>query len=159
MDFSFPIESKEGHKYIIHLSEQSLDIFGIPQKEDVCIYNITLALKNGVTKTNNVSTLNRIAKIILDFIDNNNVILYFYCSPSDDIIFNTKKAISPQAYRSRLFTTLFNRISKTGKKDYRHFRFVIETDEDDLYNHFICEKKDIHVIENIENSYLEFKNP
>lgn len=57
---------------------------------------------------NNAGTLNRIASILFNFLDENDVILYFYCSKAPIKKRNTRDEMSYQQYRSCLFTSMFD---------------------------------------------------
>ena len=43
MDITFPVETADGYKYLIELTEQSLDFANIIIENDIKIYNITLS--------------------------------------------------------------------------------------------------------------------
>lgn len=156
MCFYFPLNSEQGHKYVIELKEQSLDFAEISLQDDVKVYNITLVLSEPIDEVNNPATLFKIGHILLEFLNEHNCILYFYCSPNDDTLTNKKREISPQEYRSRIFTTIFDRVSKEViDKKYLHMRYRLAAGDDTFFNHFIADYKFSNIIEELELKFSE----
>ena len=157
MDFSYPLESSDGFKYIIELTEQSTEVLS---SEDLgkTIYNITLTLiQKGKGDTNPI--LFRMGSILIEFLQKNDVILYFFCSQDDsDIVISKKKNISPQEFRSLLFIRIFKRINKLYNNDYFIMTYPVDLENgDSLYNHFISHNKNKPYLDELENQFHSYK--
>lgn len=139
MNFTVPIECSEGHQYLLKFT----DCKSLPIGLDVEVVDIALSLASEIAIINNTGTLNKIASVIFNFLDDNDVILYFYCSKDDIIQRKTRQHISPQEYRSRLFSTMFDKITSKCKPGIFINKPVILRDETegDHYLHFIAKSK------------------
>lgn len=146
MNTTFPLTTKEGHKYLIKLSSFNADY--IPDSIDIEIVDIVLELVEHSDQINNISTLSKIGRILLNFLEENDVILYFYCSKDD--IYKNKPDISAQEYRSILFSKIFERTTKT-LRDYENLKVTIKGHNDHHYIHLIAKSKYKHHLENISD--------
>ncbi len=110
MDISISVYSSQGDEYrvklssFINLPESILEILD----DKVEIIDVTLERISG-NRITNVKILSKISNIIADlFEDNENLILYFYCDDVHDID-RRNQNMSPQEYRSRLFSYMIDR--------------------------------------------------
>lgn len=140
MNFTVPIECSEGHQYLLKFT----DCKSLPIELDVEVVDIALSLASEIAIIkNNTGTLIKIASVIFNFLDDNDVILYFYCSKDDIIQRKTRKPMLPQQYRSQLFSTMFDKITKNCEPGAFINKPVILRDEaeGDHYLHFIAKSK------------------
>lgn len=110
MNLSISLDSDLGDKYYVYLAQ--LDgVFEDDlhyQKKGVEIYEVVLDRKSGDNKTN-VRILSQIVSFIAkQFLANKNLILYYICDDMNEIPTQAHD-LSPQAYRSRIFSALFER--------------------------------------------------
>ncbi len=155
MNFTVPIECSEGHQYLLKFK----DCRNLPIELDIEVVDITLSLTSELSEINNPKTLNKITSVIFNFLEDNDVILYFYCS-RDSIIQrqNRKELLSPQHYRSYLFSTMFEKATRNYENSSFVNKSVILKDEleGDHYLHLIAKNKYSHKIgtlsEQIENN-------
>ena len=135
----FPIDSPDGHQYLLRFG----NFESLPIELDIKVVDISLISESEVATINNIRTLNQISTTVFDFLDKNDVILYYYCS--DDPIFQRKnrEEIPPQQYRSKLFLTLFNKIIRNHKEKSLVNKSIVLRDksEGDHYIHLIAESK------------------
>lgn len=73
MNITLPIECSDGHQYLLKLT----DCKNIPIDSTIEIVDIALISMSKTEIINNAGTLNRIASILFNFLDENDVILYF----------------------------------------------------------------------------------
>ena len=136
MNFIVPIECPEGHQYLLKFT----DCENLPIELDMKVVDISLSSDSEMATINNIGTLNKITTIILNFLYENDVVLYYYCSK--DVIIQRKNRgnLSPQQYRSKLFSALFDKIAKkhTGKKFINKPVVLRDKSEGDHYLHFIA---------------------
>ncbi|MBQ0019659.1 MAG: hypothetical protein KBT39_03955 [Bacteroidales bacterium] len=94
-------------------------------QDSVEVVEITLYRMKGINHTP-LKTLDKITDIIAkSFLENENAILYFYCDDLAELP-SVKKNIRPQEYRSRLFSSLFERyIRKNNLSDIINYPITI----------------------------------
>jgi len=107
-DKIIPFLSSKGNKYLLKFEQfhYKIDNLNIP------IIDITLLQEDIDNQTNTFNDLLRIADYVLEYINENNVILYYYCDHKE--IKKRIKNISPQEYRFNLFSALFNRKAESN---------------------------------------------
>lgn len=76
MNITLPIECSDGHQYLLKLT----DCKNLPIETTIEIVDIALISMSKIDIVNNAGNLNRIASILFNFLEENDVILYFYCS-------------------------------------------------------------------------------
>lgn len=104
IDKVIPLITKRGNEYLIKFEEfRDFDKFDLP------IVDVSLVFISGLLESNSLGDLFNISEIILDYILNSDVILYYYCDHQD--LKRRDESISPQKYRSDLFNSLFDRKS------------------------------------------------
>lgn len=107
LDKTIPYLTVEGYEYLITFTEFNKD--NLPKEFSLAIVDITIIAKNEMEKTNNGKTLLEFCSLINDYLNDNDVVLYFYCS--NDPIFKSYKRqnISNAKYRSQLFCKMFEK--------------------------------------------------
>ena len=104
VDLVVPFTSSVGSKYLINFKDFPHQGFSLP------VLDVSLVLVEPSNQLLNLNDLFDISHIILDYINNNDVILYYYCDTNATDIFISKKRslIQPQEYRHNLFNALFS---------------------------------------------------
>lgn len=134
-------------------------VFDYLQKEGIEIVEVLLDRVKGSDKTS-IAVLSEISNIIFRlFKDNENVILYFFCDDLNEIP-NSIKSMEPQAYRSRLFSAMFERfIASHEVERVENVSICIDSVGRSEFLHFIVRshhQKYIDFIrENIEEIYIK----
>jgi hypothetical protein len=129
-----PFTTKKGNEYLIKFDEfHHFHHFSKP------IIDIALVLVNNKANANTIGDLLQISSIIKNYIQDNDVILYYYCDHHS--IERRKTEYTPQQFRFQLFNAMFKRINHSNfiKKD-----IIIEDKING--NHYIS------LISNIRNS-------
>lgn len=110
---TFPLTTTEGYNYIIDL--QKIDIKelapDIIDEVKVDIYDVNLKLygaKVADINFNNPATLYRIGSVLLDFIIENDAILYYFCDTKPIKKSEKRKHLSHQEFRHLLFETMYD---------------------------------------------------
>ena len=128
-------------------------------KDGIEIVEILLARVKGSGKTS-IAVLSEMSEIIFRLFNNNeNIIIYFFCDDLNEIP-NTQKKVSPQAYRSRLFSSMFERFVRKQKiDDIENISISIEALGRTEYLHFIIRSHHMKYIDyiqrNIEETYTK----
>ena len=143
MNFTVPIDCPDGHQYLFRFEDCENLLMDIDIKLGVKMVDISLTSESELATINNINTLNRISTIIFNFLDENDVVLYYYCSKEPIYQRKNRKKIPPQQYRSELFLALFNKVIKKHQEKTFINKPVILRDisEGDHYLHFIAESK------------------
>lgn len=115
MKVTQPFRTIDGDEYLVLIESLTKSILPdgiIAALEGIDIFNVALERVSGECITN-PNILFDISNFIAGFLlDNENSILYFYCDDINDIP-RRNKSITPQKYRSDLFTKMFDRYTKT----------------------------------------------
>ena len=145
MDLSFDIKNTEGDHIMVALSYydiESIILFSSdPAILTLIFYDVTLVRCAGSGFVG-YDVLNTVSDTLAKFLnENEDAVLCFYCD-SDTDIRRSHKNISPQEFRSELFSKMFDRYVKSHKlPHFVNHRIRIE-DEDNPKNtqfaHFIC---------------------
>jgi len=143
--------SKEGNCYNI--------IFSVFQQERIPIeiqktlIDVTISIENQIC-LNGVETLGKIADIIKNYLDENDVILYSYCDNKDINRSIKKQELYPQHYRSLLFTSLFNKYNTLNYIN----EVIVIADEDygHHYIHLIAKVEDKDVLDLLTDTLINF---
>ena len=143
MKVSIPIDCPDGHQYLLRFEDFENPPMDIDAELGVKVVDISLVSESEVATINNIGTLNIISTTIFNFLDENDVVLYYYCSKDTIYQRTNRKKIPPQQYRSKLFLTLFNKIiKKYQERDYINKPIIIPDElYGDHYIHFIAESK------------------
>lgn len=164
MDFSVSILSQSGDEYRITLSPFENDI--IPNEikalfanKGYCIEIVeaTLSSIKGKSYTG-VEVLFKISNVIGEvFAENKNMILYFYCDDMHEIA-RRDKTITPQKFRSRLFSMMFERYIKSNNiSDIVNIPIELKADRD-IYIHLIARTEHLVIVDAIKNFITETTN-
>lgn len=150
MNVTIPIECQEGHLYLLELNSWK----DLPVQSDIEVIDLALVTNDKISIINNPGTLNKIASILFDFLEENDVILYFYCSKSSINKSIKKENISNQQYRSILFSRMYDRVSTNYPSKYIHKPIILEDPEDgDHYIHLIAKKRHDDKLEAFEKEF------
>ena len=126
---SFALSFNDGNCFDLHFSEISSK--SLPIDCQFPIIDILLKAESANT-LNSISDILQISDIIKKYIEENNVILYYYCD-TKPVAINKNRNISPQQFRFELFSKLFERKSLDSyiKDDI----IIVDNNKD---NHYIC---------------------
>jgi hypothetical protein len=133
------VSSIEGNEYTIEFSPFAKE--NVPGNVKLIITDINLKFVGNIKQVNNAGTLNMISSGIFDVLKSDkNMALYFYCDNTD--IDRRNQSISPQKYRSLLFSKMFERFLLIRKRnDYIDEPIIlIGKDEVEHYIHIISHK-------------------
>ncbi len=155
MNVTVPLTSDKGDEYVVRLSSFNKSLF--PDEvstiiKDLDIADIVLEKISGEHKID-INTLFQISHIVWNFInDNENMVLYFYCDDMKDLPRSKKNSIlSPQHYRSTLFSRMFDRFMASNYiKDFINLPIIIKVKDRDIYIHLISRKGNIEAVDNIK---------
>lgn len=155
MEISLSIDKDNSDIYRIIIS--SIDTNILPQNiidlfyPDIEIADITLERTKGENKTK-LDVLLKISAIIAGILEENqNLILYFYCDDRNDIPRRNSHE-SPQRFRSRLFSTMFDKYVQTHHEiNFINTPINIRSNENDIYIHLISRKSQVAHIEGLKN--------
>lgn len=106
-ELEVPFETEEGYQYIVSFRE-----FPPSQMEyDIPLIDISITLISSNIEINSLKTLNKFIKIVLEYLEQNDVIVYYYCDTSPiKIRQNRKQTFSNQEFRFNLFLLMFNKM-------------------------------------------------
>lgn len=148
MDLSFDIKSKEGDQIRVALSYYDSETVSMlssdPLTLTLAFYDVTLVREIGEGYVG-YKVLSAVSETLARFLDENeDVVLCFYCDAQTEVK-RSHSDISPQEYRSRLFSRMFDKYMKSHcLSNFINHRIKIE----DLVNpmnsqfaHFICRKE------------------
>lgn len=151
MKISASITVEDGDQYRVVLNSLELphDLKSLLDGS-VEIVEVTLYRMKGMHYTS-LKTLTKITSVIANaFLENPNAILYFYC---DDLTMlpSVKDAMTPQEYRSRLFSALFDRyVTKHNISDIFNFPIKInDVEGTPMYIHLFardCHRRYVEII-------------
>lgn len=149
--YTFQIDEGD-NRYLLKVSsftEQELANWGLDASLEM--YEVVLLRVSGDV-VSSFKSLAMIAGFLRNFMaEHPDAILYFYCDDMHEIN-KTNKHIdaSPQLYRSKLFSTLFDRESqKQHNSTLRNNVQAITTTEGTAYIHLVTSEKNLHVVEHI----------
>lgn len=138
-----PISTSSGEYYIklrTVVPEQIVCVENITQFDSCIIYEVLLHCERRCVQVD-MEAMNKIGSNLLQILDvNPNIILYVFCDFDANTIRINKnnKDISPQEYRSRLFSNLFDRTTRRGNRhNFQNKVHVISDGNDDYYLHLI----------------------
>lgn len=161
MKVSFSLQGDNSDEY--HIRLESWDREQLPEEiisvlGDADIIDVVLERVRGAEKTS-MRILSGISEVIAKiFIDNENAILYFYCDDMNPIPNMGKnnsrsKNISPQRYRSILFSRMFERYClKNGYRDVDNIPVEIHLEDRDIYIHLIARKSHNEIVNLIKKA-------
>lgn len=160
MKITQPFRTVEGDEYLVLIESFTKSVLPddiITKFKGVDIVNIAIERVSGecITKPN---ILFDISNFLAGFLlDNENTILYFYCDDINEIP-RRNKNITPQKYRSRLFTKMFDRYILThpiGK--FIDISLEFKTDRD-IYIHLIARHTHLPYVNIIKEALIEMSS-
>ena len=122
LELDFPFETEEGYQYIVSFRQfpSNQNNYKIP------LIDISITLVSLNIETNSLKTLNKFIKIVLEYLEKNDVIVYYYCDTgSIKIRQNRRQIYSNQEFRFNLFLLMFNKM----KSDAFYLQNIIITDK------------------------------
>ena len=122
LELDFPFETEEGYQYIVSFRQfpSNQNNYKIP------LIDISITLVSLNIETNSLKTLNKFIKIVLEYLEQNDVIIYYYCdTASIKIRQNRRQIYSNQEFRFNLFLLMFNKM----KSDAFYLQNIIITDK------------------------------
>lgn len=152
-----PLTTVEGNKYLIQLCPFDLVIYPIDVAVD--IVNVVILPVDEIEDQpiNNANTLFQMAKIIQEYLDNNDVVLYCYCDNKGIKRNKNKLHILPQYYRSTLFSSLFSK-NNTLKAYINEVIHIPDEKNGDHYIHLISRISNEKHIEEIAMELDKFNH-
>ena len=104
-----PYTSSVGSKFLINFKDFSIQDFSLP------VVDVSLLLVEPTEAGLSLRDLIALARIIKSFLNENKVVLYYYCdtSASDIFISQRNKKMQPQKFRHSLFNVLFDLMKVT----------------------------------------------
>ena len=123
LELDVPFETKEGYQYIVSFREfpSNQNNYKIP------LIDISITLVSSSIETNSLKTLNKFINIVLEYLELNDVIIYYYCdTASIKIRQNRTHKFSNQEFRFNLFQLMFNKM----KSDAFYLQNIIITDKE-----------------------------
>lgn len=153
MNITIPIECQDGHQFLLKLT----DCENLPIESDIEIVDIALIDTAHSNTTNNAGTLNKIALILFNFLGENDVILYFYCSKEPIKKRKNKEEMSYQQYRHSLFCAMFNRITRLSGNIFVDKTIILKDNVyGDHYVHLISKIEYSEMLDQLENHINDF---
>lgn len=153
MNITIPIECSDGHQFLLKLT----DCRNLPIESEIEIVDITLIDVARTNITNNAGTLNRIASILFNFLDENDVILYFYCSKDPIKKSKNRADMSYQQYRHSLFCAMFSRITRHSTNCFVDKSIILKDNVyGDHYIHLMSKIEYLEMLDKLENHINEF---
>lgn len=141
MDISFDIDNGKGDQLRVALSYYDAETIQTltydPLTLSLIFYDVTLIRVSG-DKTVNLKSLKEICERLYRFLsENDSVVLCFYCDDQTDVIRHDVD-LTPQEYRSRLFSKMFEMYIKS-KKITDYVNYIIKIDDNGMprFVHFI----------------------
>lgn len=164
MKVSVSLLSDQGDEYRISLASAedgrlSDSMRMVLYENRIEIVEVILERVKGAGLTNN-ATLSKIACVIADlFMDNENMVVFFYCDDMGEIP-NIRKSrhkdMLPQEYRSQLFTAMFNRyMTIHNAVGIVNFPMQIGDGRYKSFIHFIARERHRKYVELIKEDVIE----
>lgn len=162
MDLSFNIKSVEGDQIKVALSyydSKTISLFSSdPLTLTLVFYDVTLVRESGDGYVG-YKVLSAISDTLARFLnENEDAVLCFYCDTLTEVKRNHSD-ISPQEYRSRLFSRMFDKYTRLHHRfAFVNHRVKIEDTENPYnsqYAHFICRKEHEIAVKTIGSALME----
>ncbi len=148
----YTFNNSEGDKFYLRLASDgrqflSEELSSLVESEDFELWGIYLERLGNAQKVTPMNLLNKISQLIATFfVGHPNAILYYQCDDISDVpmSFNKKEAgVLVQEYRNRLFTTLFEKVSRKLSVSVIDTPIYIDACGNDIYIHLMS--REIHV--------------
>ena len=145
-------ETTEGNKYLVEFSAFHKNI--IPSSIHVPIINLSL-VQVEMVKQNSPTFLKYLAQYVNDYINTFDVILYYYCDTSD-IKMRKSRNCTPQKYRHKLFSKLYETIH--NESIIREIIIIKDDSVGDHYISLITSVKNRSELDALTAEFEDFKN-
>lgn len=145
MDISFDIRNSKGDQVRVALSyydaEAMRSFTGDLTTLSLVFYDVTLLRLSGEENVG-MKTLNAMCDVLYRFMnENEDAVLCFYCDDMTDVK-RSHTNISPQEYRSRLFSRMFDKFVQANHiTSLINYIIKIEDDKNPRFAHFITQEK------------------
>lgn len=148
----YKFNNSEGDEFRLRFASDSRqflseEMFSLVEKEDFELWGIYLERLGNAQRVTPIKLLNKLSHLIATFfIGHPKSILYYQCDDISDVpmSFNKKKSgILVQEYRNRLFTTLFEKVSKKLSVAVIDTPIYIDACGNDVYIHLMS--RELHV--------------
>ena len=102
-----------------------------------------------------MALLDNISSVVANvFMENRNAILFFYCDDLNEIPRCRTRKISPQEYRSNLFSHMFERcVVKHGLESIHDITIRVNAIDRPLFFHFISRDEQMDLIDEIKEDF------
>ncbi len=156
MKVTYPIRAVNGDEYLVRIESFNREMLPDDVKAllgSIEILDISLERVSGNTPTS-PNVLFDISNFIAGVLnDNPEIILFFYCDDIHDVD-RRNKSITPQKYRSRLFSRMFDHYTHSHVINYIvNTPLEFKTDKD-VYIHFISKQEHLKYVDAIKNTIL-----
>lgn len=156
MKVTYPIRAVNGDEYLVRIESFNREMLPDDVKAllgSIEILDISLERVSGNTPTS-PNVLFDISNFIAGVLnDNPETILYFYCDDIHDVD-RRNRSITPQKYRSQLFSRMFDHYTRSHDIDYI-INTPLEFKKDkDVYIHFISKQEHLKYVDAIKNTIL-----
>lgn len=122
LELEIPFETEEGYQYLVSFREVTAN----QNDYNIPLVDVSIILMSSNIESNSFKTLNKFIEIIFNYLQENDVIIYYYCDVVPiKIRKNRKIKLSPQEFRFKLFSTLFSKI----KSDEFYLQEIISIDK------------------------------
>ena len=155
MDLSFDIQNNKGDQVRVALSyydtESLQSLSEDPYVLALVFYDVTLVRIWG-EDTVGIKTLTAICDVLFRFMnDNDNAVLCFYCDDVNEVTRHHME-LTPQEYRSRLFSRMFDMYIKS-KHITDMVNYVVEIDDNGTprFAHFITSERHLYAVKLLEH--------
>lgn len=164
MDACYDIINEKGDHIMVALSRYDKELIEAvstsAEVENLEFFDVSL-IRDAGTDYVGLKSLVAVAQVLANFIDANlNAVLCFYCDAHSEVK-RTHLDLSPQAYRSRLFSMLFNLFVRNHPNldlINQCLELNCDGDENDTqYAHFICRGEHLRAVEQLSIVLMEGK--
>jgi len=148
-DFTYNYSTQQGSEYVINFSVFDQKVL----EENLVVYDLVLEKLTDKGSTN-YELLNHLAKLVLEFLEDKDCIIYFYCdeAPIKKSVRNSN--IPNKEFRSKLFKSIFERQKRKARINSESFDYIMRTNEiadSENGNHFISLISKTNRGEDLEN--------
>lgn len=159
MDLSFDIHNDKGDLVRVALSYYDTETLRAftddPLTFTLVFYDVTLVRIAGSDNVG-IRTLKAVSDVLSRFMAENEAsVLCFYCDDLTDVR-HRDKSITPQEYRSRLFSRMFDmHIRTNGIKNIVNYQVKIDDDACPRFAHFITPEKYLPAVRLLGNILMD----
>jgi hypothetical protein len=158
--------NNEGEQYIVMLSDED-NIFlstktnNFLKHNDIELLAIYLTRNGNLTNKTNLKVMAQICEFLGEYLASHiNTLFYFICDDLNEVPMNKKKrdnGISPQKYRSKLFTKMFEKFGPRFCDDIENIPIYIDACGHEMYAHIITRSQHLQIVniikEDVNDAY------